>query len=178
MTDAKKEIKAQIRKMFGELNIVDVLDIVFFVISKQDDIEKIGEIETKEFYELLRVEWSYWVKSRKEKFPSLNYPWPSYKELEVNGIPVADSKEEIVITVKRYMRQHPGIIKFIKLITFYRCHSEKLKNMGWKNHNDKNIYTMKRLGKWAADPLTDEIFDFGGVICEEIRKKLAAKKNN
>lgn len=143
-----------------EIRFSDVIAIILYYISLQPDLDKIGQMNTNDFWCLFKKEWYDWTKINRQ-FCSLNSAWSSEPGPGGGGAGLAEI----------YFCYHPGIGRCDRLSHFFQYPSRF--NYGWGVYRDKRI-KIYIFPKWRRNiKKLDAAFDLAESICEEMRNQTA-----
>jgi hypothetical protein len=139
----------------------DIIDIIFYYISLQQDLDKIASMKPDVFYNILENTWNEWIKDKKNKsFITLDRAWHS------NPGPMGGTAGSAEI----YAYYHPGFYHYGDMFIFFIYPRAFVG--GWEHYKDVHIKDYVLL-KWKQKnniKKIDLVFNLAEMVCQAMRK--------
>jgi hypothetical protein len=139
----------------------DILDLVFYVISLQPDLNNISRIDSDKFSIILEKTWREWVKRKKNRaFLHFNKAWRK------GSGPMG----EMIGEAELYAYNFPGYCRHGNLYMFFTYPKQFL--AGWNHYRDVHVEYVVFL-KWKQEnniQRVELVLDFAEIVCKAMRE--------
>lgn len=168
----------------NNIEYCDVMDVVLYYISLQDDLDNIAKISCCDFSRMLERTTKGWIERSEKKWGKVRTPLfrghqkvyyrPGIWDIASAWTPGPGPMGGTMSAARYYEALHPGFCQHERLLSFFRYSAELLGTHGYWPYYKKHVIEAATFPKWRRkmhSKRLETVFELAESVCRALRNK-------